>query len=215
MLTSNRKSPESKGIPLVVKLGGSLYSHLPGLVPVLRSSVRPLLIVPGGGPFADAVRQAGLDDEPAHWEAIAAMDRYGRCVASHGLPVTDELAEPDRTVVFLPGRSLREQDPLPHSWDVTSDTIAAWVAAELRLGLLLLKSVDGIIENGALQEHVDAPRKTDVVDPLLIPYVLENQVDTFIINGSRPEFLVRYLRGDPVPGTRISTTLLKVSKEIL
>ncbi len=168
--------------------------------------MRPLLIVPGGGPFANAVRHAGMDNETAHWEAIAAMDRYGRHIASHGLPVTARLAVPDRTVVFLPGRSLREKDPLPHSWDVTSDTISAWVAAELRLGLLLLKSVDGIMEGGTLQEHVDTPRETDAVDPLFIPYVLEKQVDTFIINGSRPEFLVRYLRGDPAPGTRISTT---------
>jgi 5-(aminomethyl)-3-furanmethanol phosphate kinase len=206
MVMDNRKSPGSKGMPLVVKLGGSLYSHLPGLVPVFRSSTRPLLIVPGGGPFADAVRHAGLDDETAHWEAIAAMDRYGRHIASHGLPVTDRLAAPERTVVFLPGRSLRERDPLPHTWDVTSDTIAAWAAVELRLGLLLVKSVDWMRENGTLLEHVDSPGKTDIVDPLLIPYVLENQVDTFIINGSRPELLMRCLRGDPVPGTRISTT---------
>ena len=206
MMTGNLRSPGPKVVPLVVKLGGSLYSHLPGLVPVLRSSVRPLLIVPGGGPFADIVRQAGLDNENAHWEAIAAMDRYGRCIASHGLPATDRLAVPDRTVVFLPGRSLRDRDPLPHTWDVTSDTIAAWAAAELRLGLLLLKSVDGMLENGTLLEHVEAPGETDIVDPLLIPYVLEKQVDTFIINGSRPELVMRYLHGDPVPGTRISTT---------
>jgi hypothetical protein len=192
--------------PLVVKLGGSLYNHVPGLVPILRSSMCPLFIVPGGGPFTDAVRQAGLDDETAHWAAIAAMDRYGRYIASHGLPITYRLVVPDHPVIFLSGRSLREQDPLPHSWDVTSDTIAAWTAAELRLDLLLLKSVDGIMDGGILQEHIDLPRETDVVDPLLISYVLEKQVDTFIINGSRPEFLIKYLRGDPVPGTRISTT---------
>jgi aspartokinase-like uncharacterized kinase len=45
-----------------------------------------------------------------------------------------------------------------------------------------------------------------VVDPLFIPYVLEKQVNTFILNGSRPDLLAQYLRGDPVPGTRISTT---------
>lgn len=203
----NRRNPHgSTGKPLVVKLGGSLYSRLSGLVPVLRSSLRPLLIVPGGGPFANAVRQAGLDDESAHWEAIAAMDRYGRYVASHGLPVTERLAAPDRTAIFLPGRSLRERDPLPHTWDVTSDTIAAWAAAELRLDLLLLKSVDGIMTGSILQEHVNTPVQTDIVDPLFIPYVLDKRIDTFILDGSCPELLARYLRGKPVPGTRISTT---------
>lgn len=203
------KKPDSTGpcrTPLVVKLGGSLYSSVPDIVPLLRSSDRPLLIVPGGGPFANAVRQAGLDDETAHWEAIVAMDTYGRYIASFGLPVTDQLAVPDQTVIVLPGRSLRERDPLPHSWDVTSDTIAAWMAAELHLNLLLLKSVDGIRDGAILKKQVTAPSETDVVDPLLIPYVLEKKVDTFILNGLRPEFLAGYLHGDPVPGTRISTT---------
>jgi 5-(aminomethyl)-3-furanmethanol phosphate kinase len=206
MIMNTPDSPGTGGTPLVVKLGGSLYDNVPDIVPILRSSVRPLLIVPGGGAFANAVRQAGLDDETAHWEAIVAMDQYGRYVASYGLPFTDHLSVPNRTIIFFPGRSLREQDPLPHSWDVTSDTIAAWVAAKLRLDLLLLKSVDGIRKGVFLEKHVNAPRETDVVDPFFIPYVLENQVDTFIINASRPEFLVGYLQGDLVPGTRISTT---------
>jgi len=206
MIAEHRDMLGSNGAPLVVKLGGSLYIRVPGLVPVLRSSLRPLLIVPGGGPFANVIRQAGLDEETAHWEAIAAMDQYGRYVASHGIPATEMLAVPDRTTIFLPGRSLRERDPLPHSWDATSDTIAAWAAAELRLDLLLLKSADGIVTGGILQEDVDSHCQTDVVDPLFIPYVFEKQVDTFILNGSRPDLLVRYLRGEPVPGTRISTT---------
>src|SRR5208337_4300191 len=119
---------------------------------------------------------------------------------------TDRLAVPDLTVVLLPARVLRERDPLLHSWDVTSDTIAAWAASSLCLDLLLLKSVDGIASGGVLREHVDAPLATDVTDLLFIPYVLKNRVDTFILNGSRPELLRRYLSGDPVPGTRISTT---------
>ena len=151
-------------------------------------------------------REAGLDEETAHWEAIAAMDEYGRYIASQGIPATDRLAVPDRTVVLLPARVLREWDPLPHSWDVTSDIVAAWVAFSLCLDLLLLKSVEGIVTAGVLQKHVDTQVVTDVTDPLFIPYVLNNRVDTFIINGSHPELLRRYLSGDPVPGTRISTT---------
>ena len=42
---------------LVVKLGGSLYEQVPELVPVFQQSPRPLFIVPGGGRFADAVRE--------------------------------------------------------------------------------------------------------------------------------------------------------------
>jgi len=194
------------GGALVVKLGGSLYNNVPALVPVLTQSPHPLLIVPGGGPFANAVRQADLDDETAHWEAIAAMDQYGKYLASFGLPVTEQLVQPGKATVFLPLRCLRERDPHPHSWDVTSDTIAAWVAAELGLDLLLLKSVDGIRAEGRILDQVNRRVTTDVVDPLFIPFVLEHGVKTTIINGSRPELLARCLRGEPVSGTRISTT---------
>lgn len=206
MRTDGRDGTGSAGTPLIVKLGGSLSAHVPVLVPLISASPRPLLIVPGGGAFANAVRAAGLDDETAHWQAIAAMEQYGRSIAAHGLPQTERLAVPEKSTIFLPLRSLQERNPLPHSWDVTSDTIAAWVAAELGLDLLLLKSVDGIMTGGALMERVSLPVMTDVVDPLLIPFVLKHGVNTMVINGSRPELLDRFLRGRPVPGTRISTT---------
>jgi len=197
---------EQEMLPLVVKLGGSLYDSVPALAPLLHLSVRHILIVPGGGPFANAVRMAGIDDETAHWEAIAAMDQYGHYLASYGLPVTEHLAIPMQTTILLPSACMRKLDPLPHSWDVTSDTIAAWVAAELHLDLVLLKSIEGIVTKGILQDQVTSALDTDAVDPLFIPYVLENRVNTFIFNGSRRDYLDRFLKGDPVPGTRISTT---------
>lgn len=197
---------EERGSALVVKLGGSLYNHVSALVPVLTQSPRPLLIVPGGGPFANAVRQADPDNETAHWEAIAGMGEFGKYLASFGLPVTEHLVLPKKTTVFLPLHCLRERDPLPHSWDVTSDTIAAWVAQELALELLLLKSVDGIFAEGRILDRVTTKVPTDVVDPLFIPFLIEHRVDSFILNGKLPERLARYLRGEPVPGTRISTT---------
>lgn len=206
MSGKGRGGTGSTGTPLVVKLGGSLSGHIPVLAPRLFASPRPLLIVPGGGAFANTVRAAGLDDETAHWKAIAAMEQFGRSIAAYGLPFTEILAVPEKPVIFLPLRCLRERDPLPHSWDVTSDTIAAWVAAELGLDLVLLKSVDGILVDGALRERVSAAVTTDVVDPLFLPFVLEHRVNTTIINGSRPELPGLFLRGEPVRGTRISTT---------
>jgi 5-(aminomethyl)-3-furanmethanol phosphate kinase len=192
--------------PLVVKLGGSLYEHIPELVTTLKQSPRPLLIIPGGGRFADNVRASELPDEEAHWEAIAAMDTYGRYLSIFGFDATDHLSIPAKTIVFLPYRSMRYYDPLPHSWDVTSDTIAAWVAGRLGLDLVVLKSVDGIRIGGTLSLAISQPLETDVVDPCFIPYVLQNGIRTIIINGSVPETVIKFLRGDPVPGTRISTT---------
>lgn len=192
--------------PVVVKLGGSLYYKVPDLVTVLRASGRPLFIVPGGGMFADMVRKCRVDEESAHWMAIASMEQYGWFIASHGIQSTAHLETPDRPVVFLPYCSLRQHDPLPHSWEVTSDSIAAWVADFLGLDLLLLKLVDGILNDGTLLEQVNSPVNTEVVDPFFIPFVLEKKLKTTIINGSSVNRVEKFLRGEIVPGTRIGTT---------
>jgi aspartokinase-like uncharacterized kinase len=40
--------------------------------------------------------------------------------------------------VLAPYQWLREADPLPHSWDVTSDSISAWVAGQIGASRLVL-----------------------------------------------------------------------------
>jgi aspartokinase-like uncharacterized kinase len=203
---ARKSSHPSRGSPLVVKVGGSLYNRIPDLVTVLLASPRPLLIVPGGGIFADTVRKSGTDNDSAHWMAIAAMDQYGWFVASHGMKATALLQVPDEPIIFLPYCSMREHDPLPHTWDVTSDSIAAWAADRLGLDLLLLKSVDGILENNHLIKQVNNPVKTDATDPFLIPFVLKKKVTTTIVNASDMKRVERFLSGKKVPCTMIGTT---------
>ncbi len=192
--------------PLVVKLGGSLYTQIADLVPVFRQSHRPLLIVPGGGRFADEVRALSLPDDDAHWSAIRGMDRYGNYIAAFGLTTTDRICILKRTKVLLPYRCTRHFDPLPHSWDVTSDTIAAWVAGRLGLDLVVLKSVDGIPMNDSFADRISQRVETDIVDPCFIPYVLKHNIRTTILNGTVTDRVAAFLRGEQVPGTRIGTT---------
>jgi len=198
--------PKDHRAPLVVKLGGSLHNRLPDIVPLLCTSRRPLLVVPGGGLFAEAVMREKVADDASHWMAIAAMEQYGWFIASHGMRTTDILTAPKTTAVFLPYASLRKRDPLPHSWDVTSDSIAAWVAAELEVELLVLKSVDGISCKGIIQKRVTTPLQSETVDPFFIPFVLKHHIKTTIINGKSGELLEKFLKGEPVAGTRIGTT---------
>ena len=177
------------------------------LIPILNQSPRPLLIVPGGGLFADIVRNLRLqDDTSSHWMAVAAMDQYGWFLASYGLEVSEVMAVPEKTFVFLPYTCLRRQDPLPHTWSVTSDTIAAWIADFLKLELLVLKSVDGIFDSGILQEAINKNLDCDEVDPFFIDYVLKNRIRATIINGLIGDRVEKYLNGEPVPRTVIGTT---------
>lgn len=205
MVRAENSSGKPK-IPLVVKLGGSLHHQIPEIVPFLCKSQRPLLVVPGGGLFADAVRKEHVSDDAAHWMAIAAMEQFAWVIASQGMRATDLLAVPETTAVFLPYVCMRLHDPLPHSWDITSDSIAAWIAAELGMELVVLKSVDVIALKGLIQEPVTIPMENDVVDPFFIPFVLNHHVKTTIIGGKSVDTLEKFFKGEPVPCIRIGTT---------
>ena len=141
----------------VVKVGGSLLADSDTWRDALAtiaslSASRRLIVVPGGGPFADRVRWidaiAGLSDDAAHWMAIAAMDQHAEMIAatdgfSRVFDHAGILAAHDRgqVPVIAPLQWLRSVDPLPHSWEVTSDSISAWLAGRLGAGrLVLIKS---------------------------------------------------------------------------
>jgi aspartokinase-like uncharacterized kinase len=146
-------------VDIVIKVGGALLRDPAALQRTMADLSRAprstrWLIVPGGGPFADAVRELDrrlpLTDDAAHWMAILAMDQYAHVLAGlvHGSLIVhdrDGIAaaiEAGRIPVLAPYRWLRCVDPLPHSWDVTSDSIAAWIAVTLGAPhLLLLKPV--------------------------------------------------------------------------
>jgi aspartokinase-like uncharacterized kinase len=136
------------GVHTVVKVGGGLLAKAGAFELVIEAltAFRPgrrLVIVPGGGPFADAVRQmfkrVRIGDDAAHWMAVLGMDQYGIALAARipDATLVDTAAgvtaalEAGRLPVLAPYRWLRAADPLPHSWEVTSDSIAAWVAGAL------------------------------------------------------------------------------------
>jgi 5-(aminomethyl)-3-furanmethanol phosphate kinase len=145
---------------IVVKVGGGLAA-VPGALEKVCSALaaaarlHPIVIVPGGGPFADAVRQfdrrVGLSAEAAHWMAVLAMDQYAEVLASR-IPQAVLLDDAGRIrellgrglpIVLAPSRWMRAADALPHSWDVTSDSIAAFVAGALGADrLVLIKPAD-------------------------------------------------------------------------
>ena len=159
-----RGRPAARIVLTVVKVGGGLAREAgDGALRALCAAIaeagarHPLLVVPGGGEFADAVREHdrrfGLRPQTAHRMAILAMDQFGWALADliPGAARCVELGPPRAGVVsvLLPAALLAERDPLPESWAVTSDSIAAWVAGAAGAErLVLLKPVAGLYRTG-------------------------------------------------------------------
>jgi probable H4MPT-linked C1 transfer pathway protein len=160
-LQTRPRTEAHNGRPLtVIKLGGSLLANpaewRAAIATIATTEADRIVIVPGGGPFADQVReidaQLALTDSAAHWMAIAGMDQHAEMIATaHDrlLRVVDEAGvwtahAGGEVPVIAPLQWLRAADPLPHAWDVTSDSIAAWLAGELGAARLILIKPAGI-----------------------------------------------------------------------
>lgn len=157
-------------VDIVVKIGGGVLAHpdrFEAALDVIREAGRDrrLLIVPGGGPFADTVRDVDrrfrLPDDVTHWMAILAMDQYAhflhsRLAGSAVVSGPDEIAaalDAGHVPVLAPSGWLRAADPLPHTWDVTSDSIAAWVAGEVGAPRLVLVKPPGAPDDDLVDGH--------------------------------------------------------------
>jgi aspartokinase-like uncharacterized kinase len=151
---------------MVVKVGGSLFDW-PALGPKLsrwlnEHASAETLIVPGGGVFADQIRRLDeihrLSEETAHWMALRAMTMsagfLSELLDEHGydldfsrietvLDCTESWSRRDRPILdayaFL-SRDDLSSGSLPHSCNVTSDSVAARLAELLGAEVVLLKS---------------------------------------------------------------------------
>ena len=184
-MTKDQRPKTKDLVDIVVKLGGSLLAHPAHLEAVLvaiadAAADARLLVVPGGGPFADAVRQVDreftLSDDAAHWMAVLAMDQYAHLIASRltGSVLVESAGEIEAAIavaqvpVLAPSRWLRDADPLPHSWHVTSDSIAAWVAGVISAERLVVVKPPGAQVQDSVDEyfHRACPES---VTPVIVP----------------------------------------------
>ena len=204
--------------PVVVKLGGSYASSTRAaersdwLDAIDRCAGRAIL-VPGGGPFADAVRAAqrelGFDDGAAHHMALLAMEQYGRALAS-GRPrlklassaeeIRHVLAD-DGVPVWAPARMALAAENLPESWDLTSDSLAAWLAGVLRVSrLLLVKRVSGSTIPLSAAELAAA----GIVDPLFPRFLGASDAEAYIAGPADHAAAAAAIRRGAPPGSRIA-----------
>jgi aspartokinase-like uncharacterized kinase len=214
----------------VLKIGGSLArgSGLPSLcLEISRLATRyRLLVVPGGGQFADQVRDAyrrfHLNETTAHNMALLAMDQFGFMLSqlipgsflSADLLSASAAAESGKIAVLLPFATIRQFDPLPHSWQVTSDTIAAWIARQTQCNrMILLKDVDGLLHmreapncSTELIPEFTVEQLAQLhggVDEYFSQFLAAEPLEIWVVNGNHPERLIELIETGHTTGTRI------------
>jgi aspartokinase-like uncharacterized kinase len=170
-----RMTPTENSGLTVIKLGGSLV-EAPELRRWLARIVEepgPQVVVPGGGRFADAVRDAqaplGLGEAACHRMALLAMAQLGcalvgmepRLVAAPSVAEVQAALGQGRRPVWLPLDLLAGHAEIEENWRVTSDSLALWLARALGADLLLLVKSAGMPEGEATAE---ALARTGLVD---------------------------------------------------
>lgn len=179
----------------LVKIGGSLLD-LPDLTARLGALLdqldRPVALLVGGGPAADAVRKWAtvfeIGESVSHWLAIDSLSLTARLVCellnrdgvfqrsgSESAVIVDhwpaacDAVERGLIPLLNPRGLLASVDDqpgiqLPESWVATSDSIAASIAIQWSVPqLILCKSVD-VPPNGLLAELATGPTDSLPVD---------------------------------------------------
>jgi 5-(aminomethyl)-3-furanmethanol phosphate kinase len=213
----SESSPPHEPPPLVIKIGGGLLRDegLEGLGRACAEATkiaarRPVLVVPGGGPFADAVRAVdrlvGLGDDVAHTLALRAMDQLGVLLRPL-LPAAELLADlvvPRALALLQVAPAFTSRPGVPESWTVTSDSLAVLAAAAIGADeAVLLKCVDGVL---ARWPSNDAPLPALTADEL---GVLQARGGARVVDAYLPEALRRtgvvvVVRAPGGSGTRIT-----------
>ncbi|MFH1773396.1 MAG: amino acid kinase [Methanobacteriota archaeon] len=174
----------------VVKLGGSLIKYAGSIMAVLKEY--DVLIIPGGGIFADTVRKVynkfNLSEMAAHRMAIAAMEQYGMFLSDiSGVKTANSVNKIKTPCIFLPHGLKKTFKP---SWSVTSDAIACCIARKVGAEkFILLKDVDGIRIDGRLVSKISAEELSrygrTCVDEELPKYLSRYKMDCWIVNGKK------------------------------
>lgn len=212
----------------IFKIGGKILDNSKNLINTIAQFtqlfedeiIKKIILIPGGGTIANFVRniyrEFQFNDDLAHWIGIYSMD-YNGLELKRKFPHLqiykdyEKLQKENKVIsIFLPFKYLKSKDVLPHIWDVTSDSIAFYLAIKFGLNeCFLIKDVDGIFNSnqnlikeistvefrqfkkeGKLRENnlveLDLKAKTKPIDPYLLTLIDNYRIPCIILNGTHP-----------------------------
>lgn len=191
---------------MIVKVGGSVAEKLEIVFDAL-SNAEDVKVIPGGWIFADLVEDLKLNDELSHWMAILGMSLYGYYMMQFAEKVGFEIFEPKSfeelkekgRFIVLPYRLMKNFDELPHSWDVTSDSIAIWIASKLgEKRVVKVTAVGGVFKSGEILEFAKPEDASRVVDKYSLILLKTHRIELFVCS---PEELKNYILRGGAKGT--------------
>ncbi len=209
----------------VFKIGGKIledYKNFECTISQLKklyedNTLQKIIIIPGGGSYANFIRSIDknlvLGDDLAHWMAIFSMNYNGKDLNRlfPDLECVDDFKSIQSAkrifCIFLPYNYLRKKDELPHNWDVTSDSIAIYIANRLNLNeCYLIKDIEGIYnknnevikeistiqyrelkKSGGLAEiglNQDKLKKSKPIDSYLLTLIDKYKISCILLNGT-------------------------------
>ena len=137
----------------IVKIGGSWLKNpsLPTLLTRIKKICnKNIVIVPGGGSFADSIRdvydKTKMTESLANKLALKSTELFAEylkeldndlCLIDNPRNFTKE-----KISVWLPSKKLSQNNSFQNNWDSTSDSIAAWLGNKIRAeGIIFIKSL--------------------------------------------------------------------------
>ena len=197
----------------IVKLGGSLaYTpHTAAWLEALAAWGGPLILVPGGGPFADCVRTAqaamGFNDKAAHRMALNAMAQFGIALAAYSDAFTlaasrdelDSALSVGEIPVWLPEKMVLGASDVPACWEATSDSLAAWLAWTYGARRLLLIKASDLATPGSARDLA----ADNIVDPLFPRFVAQSDAEVWLAGPASLAGAASILQRGGIPGIRV------------
>ncbi|OED30450.1 hypothetical protein [Methanosphaera sp. WGK6] len=203
----------------VIKIGGSLFpKYIKDLCDTLKKSREKIVLVNGGGALANKLREFNQEysfsNDTNHWTAIECMDILGKLIADKNEDILliekiediSKAHKNNKIPLLLTYDLLKKEDPLEHSWNITSDSIACWIAHRINAKLLILTNVDGIYSGNIFSNNKKLIKKISAnklllfeetsVDKCLPKLLIDYHLDCYIMNGKYPDRVLAHLNSD-------------------
>ena len=176
------------------------------------------LFVIGGGEFANLIRKydslIGFSEDVTHETAIDSMDILAKLLndklafteISYTAEEAISISNLNKIPIMICSDILKENEPFAHSWDVTSDSIAAYIASLLDAKLLIATNVNGIYTKDPSLSGAELIKEIDVnklltfdessIDLMLPTLLIEYGLDCYVVNGEFPERVLSIIQSD-------------------